>query len=582
MSDNFDDGDFANNPNWVGDITSFNVENNQLHSNGPQASSKIYLSTLNSMMDSTEWSFLVNMMFAPSSINFVRIYIVANDSNLNTATDAYYVEIGQSNQDSIKFFKKQGGISSLLFTGSSSFANGITALTVRLKITRNVNSLWKIFSDITGGINFVPEGNAFTDNTIVSTAFFGFYCQYATALRYNMYYFDDVYIGNIIADTTRPVVGSVMATSTNTLDVMFSEEVDAATSQDILNYSADRGLGNPLSAIKDVGNNSLVHLQFAQLFPENGISYLTIRNVSDISGNIMLPVSFPFAYPLEAAPNDVVINEVLFNPKDDGEDFVEIYNRSQKNIDLTKFSIATYDLATDKLKSMYTVVNEYKTLFPGEYLVLTKDPDNIKQQFYTEAPLNFIKMTSMPSFNNDKGIVVIALPDSTVIDRFDYNESMQFPLLVNVEGVSLERISPDHASQDQQNWHSAAQSVGFATPAYKNSQYSTFLYLEDPITIVPEIFSPDNDGYNDVLNISYQFATPGYTANVVIYDAKGRLIKTLLKNELLGTNGGFAWNGIDENNQKALIGIYVIYIEVFDTKGNIKHYKKTAVLGGRF
>ena len=124
--------------------------------------------------------------------------------------------------------------------------------------------------------------------------------------------------------------------------------------------------------------------------------------------------------------------------------------------------------------------------------------------------------------------------------------------------------------------------MGFGTPTYKNSQYSSFLYLEDPITILPEIFSPDNDGYNDVLNINYQFSVSGYIANVVIFDAKGRLIKTLIKNEMVGTKGGFIWDGIDENNQKALIGIYVVYIEVFDAIGNVKSYKKTAVLGGKF
>ena len=231
---------------------------------------------------------------------------------------------------------------------------------------------------------------------------------------------------------------------------------------------------------------------------------------------------------------------------------------------------------------MYVVSSDYKILFAGEYFVLTRDPDKVKQQFYAEAPLNFVKMVSMPSFNNDMGVVVLTLPDSTIIDRFDYNEAMQFPLLVSVEGVSLERVSSEKSSQDKQNWHSAAQSVGFGTPTYKNSQYSTFLYLEDPITILPEIFSPDNDGYNDILSITYQFSTPGYTANVVIYDTKGRLIKTLIKSELLGTKGSFSWNGIDENNQKANIGIYIVYVEIFDTSGNVKSYKKTAVLGGKF
>lgn len=578
--DNFNDGDFTNNPVWVGEVTSFNIENSQLHSNGsPTKEDTIYLSTQNTKMDSTEWSFLIDLKFNPTNTTFVRVYLVANQSDLSLVTDAYYIHIGQTNSDTLKFYKEVNNISTLLFTGSKAFAGNVKT---RIKVIRDNAGNWSIFSDNTGGYNYVSEGNAFIDNSIISSSYFGFYCQYSTVSRYNMYYFDDVYIGAIIADTTKPIITSVMAKSINTLDVFFNEEVNVSTSQDVLNYLADNNLGNPVSAIKDAVNNTLVHLQFAQDFPMNGISHILIRNVEDISGNIILPVSFPFAFPVEAQPNDVIINEVLFNPKDDGEDYVEIYNQSQKNIDLTKLMIATYDLTTNKLKSMYKVSNEYKILFARDYLVLTKNPDKVKQQFYTEAPLNFVKMTSLPSFNNDMGIVVLAKLDSTIIDRFDYNEEMQFPLLVTVEGVSLERVSFEKPSQDKQNWHSAAQSVGFGTPTYKNSQYSTFLYLEDPITISPEIFSPDNDGYNDILNIAYQFSTPDYTANVVIYDAKGRLIKTLIKNELLGTKGNFYWDGIDENNQKAIIGIYIVYVEVFDTFGNVKNYKKTAVLGGKF
>lgn len=580
--DNFNDGDFTNNPVWMGDIMSFNVESSQLHSNGSSTTSDtIYLSTSNTMIDSTEWNFLIDLKFAPSSINYVRAYLVASDSNLITTPNAYYIQI-QGTQGAVNFYKKQAGISTLLFTGSTSFSASISEMKIRLKVCRKNNGIWNFYSDKTGGYNFVSEGNALIENSIINTSYFGFYCKYSTSSRYNKYYFDDVFIGNIIADTSKPIVTSVMAKSINTLDVLFNEEVDVSTSQDVLNYLADNGIGNPDSAFTDISNNTLVHLRFTQDFPMSGINHLNISNITDISGNVIDPVSFPFAFPVEAQPNDVIINEVLFNPKDDGEDYVEIYNQSQKNIDLTKLMIATYDLTTNKLKSMYKVSNEYKILFAGDYLVLTKNPDKVKQQFYTEAPLNFVKMTSLPSFNNDMGIVVLAKLDSTIIDRFDYNEEMQFPLLVTVEGVSLERVSFEKPSQDKQNWHSAAQSVGFGTPTYKNSQYSTFLYLEDPITISPEIFSPDNDGYNDILNIAYQFSTPDYTANVVIYDAKGRLIKTLIKNELLGTKGSFNWDGIDENNQKAIIGIYIVYVEVFDTFGNVKNYKKTAVLGGKF
>lgn len=580
--DNFNDGDFTANPAWFGDMNSFNIENNQLHSNGPQSSSKIYLSTPNTMIDSTEWSFLIDLKFAPSSTNLVRIYLISSDTILYNATNAYYIEIGQSNQDSIKLFKKQNSITTLLFTGNTSFGTTITELKVRLKITRSSNGIWNIYSDKTGGTNFVSEGNTFADNSISSTSYFGVYCQYATSSRYNMYYFDDVYVGKIIPDTTKPFVSSLMVKSINSLDVLFSEVVDAISSQNIANYLVNNGIGNPVTVTKDTVNSSLIHLTFAQNFPLSGICQISIYNIVDLQGNIITPIAIPFAFNTNPHTNDILINEILFNPKDDGVDFVEIYNRSPKNIDLSKLYISGFDINTNKLKSMYLISSESKSLVSGDFLVMTTNPEKLKSQYLTEFPDKIIKLNAMPAFNNDMGIVVLSLIDSTVIDRFDYSETMHLPILTSVEGVSLERINSEKATQDKQNWHSAAQSVGFATPTYKNSQYSGFLYLENPITITPEIFSPDNDAYNDVLNINYQFDTPGYIANVIVYDSKGRFIKQLAKNELLATKGGFIWDGIDESNQKAIIGIYIIYIEVFDIKGNKKDFKKTAVLAGKF
>lgn len=355
---------------------------------------------------------------------------------------------------------------------------------------------------------------------------------------------------------------------------------------DLLNpqaYQISNNLNISNIIIPDIELNSVI-LQFNDSIQNQLVYTLSIKDsISDCAGNIIQTNSiYKFAFPSIPEVNNIVINEILFNPKDDGVDFVEIYNRSDKNIDLTKLYIASYDLNTNRLKSMYPLSIDCGTLFSKDYLVLTTNPEKVKQQYFTENPLKFNKMTSMPSFNNDMGIVVISMIDSTIIDRFDYNESMHFPLLSTVEGVSLERISSEKQAQDKQNWHSAAQSIGFATPTYQNSQYSNFLYLEDPITISPEIFSPDNDGYNDVLKINYQFGTSGYVANVQIFDSKGKLMKTLVRNELLGTKGNFIWDGIDESNQKAIIGIYIVYIEVFDMNGNTKSYKKTAVLGGKF
>ena len=114
-----------------------------------------------------------------------------------------------------------------------------------------------------------------------------------------------------------------------------------------------------------------------------------------------------------------------------------------------------------------------------------------------------------------------------------------------------------------------------------NSQYSDVTSDGSAINIDPEIFSPDNDGTNDVTNITYHFDQPGFTANVEVFDDRGRLMTHLVKNELLGTDGTWSWNGITDKNEKARIGIYIIYMEAFDLKGDVKQYRKTCVLAAK-
>jgi flagellar hook assembly protein FlgD len=149
------------------------------------------------------------------------------------------------------------------------------------------------------------------------------------------------------------------------------------------------------------------------------------------------------------------------------------------------------------------------------------------------------------------------------------------------DGVSLERIDFDKPTQDKNNWHSAASTEGFATPTYKNSQFSETGISEDQINVTPEVFTPDNDGDKDFTFINYKFSETGYTINIRIYDANGREIRNLVRNELLGSEGKFQWDGIDNDNQKARIGIYIVYIEVFNLNGKVKKVKKQVVLGAK-
>ena len=187
----------------------------------------------------------------------------------------------------------------------------------------------------------------------------------------------------------------------------------------------------------------------------------------------------------------------------------------------------------------------------------------------------------MPSFNDDKGDAIILNAQGNITDELKYDEKWHFKLIENREGVALERIDYNASTQSQDNWHSAATSVGYGTPTYKNSQYRLDLQVQGEITVTPEIVSPDNDGMDDFATIDYSFPSPGYVANITIFDANGRAIRYLQRNALCGIKGNFRWDGLGEKFQKLPVGIYIIYTEVFNLKGKKKQFKNTIVLARR-
>ncbi len=277
-------------------------------------------------------------------------------------------------------------------------------------------------------------------------------------------------------------------------------------------------------------------------------------------------------------PGDILVNEVLFNPRAEGVDFVEVYNNSGKVLDLANLSIAT--VKKDSLTSIKAVSPTAYPFSPGSYLVLTTDPDNIRKEYFTENPDAFLKMASMPAFNNDAGTVVL-LADSIRIDQFDYNEKMHFPLIKNPDGVSLERVSFNRPANEAGNFRSAAGVVGYATPGYKNSQFAEEIPSEEEIFLNSKTFSPDNDGFEDALMINYKFPQAGQVANITIYNDKGVLIKRLAKNISLAAEGVISWDGLNEDSIKPPVGIYILYIELFDTNGSVKRYRRPCVLAAK-
>jgi hypothetical protein len=53
------------------------------------------------------------------------------------------------------------------------------------------------------------------------------------------------------------------------------------------------------------------------------------------------------------------------------------------------------------------------------------------------------------------------------------------------------------------------------------------------------------------------------------------MLRYLVKNNLLGLQGSWTWEGLNEQGRKVPTGSYIIYTQLFDLKGNKKEFKHT-------
>lgn len=387
------------------------------------------------------------------------------------------------------------------------------------------------------------------------------------------------------ADVTEPRVLRATVLADDTIAVYFTESMDSVDLSDLQIYSVDHGVGAPLYVRPVEPDYKQVILGFAQNFSPVTIYTLTVDNtISDCAGNNLgNNNTCRFAIPSLASAEDIVINELLYNPSDDGVDFVELYNNSTRTIDLQTLRLANRDETdTSDVKNVCEIAPDGYLLFPESFVLLSTDGNKVLEQYFSPTPDVFLDMDDFPSLPNDNGNVLLMDQWMNTIDYFEYDDNMQFPLLNITDGVSLERINYTCVTNNADNWHSAAASVGYGTPGYKNSQYMEEQGTTDEFTLSSTILSPDNDGYQDFLQINYNLPEPNYTANIFIYDAKGRKIRRLLQNELLGTNGYFIWDGLNEANERIRPGVYIIFVEYFDLNGNVKHEKKNVIVAYKY
>jgi hypothetical protein len=280
-------------------------------------------------------------------------------------------------------------------------------------------------------------------------------------------------------------------------------------------------------------------------------------------------------------PRSLIINEIMYDPLDGQNEWFELYNRGSQPVDLAHWTFN--DRATSSGVNSFVISDSAMTVLSGGFAVVAAESSmcNIFPDLRSPHPdisLSILNRSGGFSFNKEGDAIVLKDLTGQTIDSVAYLPCWHHPDVVDTRGRSLERINPNVGTNDPRNWSTCTNVVG-GTPGKINSVMTISPVSNSAISISPNPFSPDGDGFEDYCIIHYNLPMPASTLNVKIYDIKGRCIRTLANCEFIGAKGEIIWDGFDESRQRARIGVYVVYLEATDrSSGRVERAKAVAVV----
>lgn len=587
-SDDFSDGDFTNNPTWSGMTENFIVNaEKQLQSNA-SAAAKSYLFTPSEAFDDAVWEFWVRINYNPSGSNYAMVYIIADRADISGDVNGYYVQIGNTT-DEISLYRQQGNTRTKIIDGTDKIVD-TNPVIVNVRVTRTKDGTFSLFrkrqsdNEIFNDVDFVQEGTSQNDTIVKGCRFFGVYVSNSSATG-KLYFFDDISVkGDKFIDVVPPEWTDLRIVEPNKMVLTFSEPVDVSSAI----FQVDNGVGNP-DNIAISPDEQTVTLTFNHTFEKRKIYSVDVEGVKDFSSNVLKNTNRRIGVIEPISDGDIVINEILFDNPDFAPEYFEVYNNSPKTLDMSNLFFATRNTA-----GKFSTNSNFPAksiLLPYGYMALTSDVISLRTGFAVPDTANIVQTERWSALNNTEASFLIGYlssknpdeNDTIILDEVRYNVKWHHSLIRNPKGVSLERINPAMASQSASSWHSASADVNYGTPGYKNSQFREM----EPTTLPkdknwfypdPEVFTPDNDGRDDVSFICYKTDAVGFTANVIIFNAVGVQVAQLASNQILGTEGYLVWDGKTDRGINVNPGIYVLYVELINADSGVKKIEKMPIV----
>jgi len=273
--------------------------------------------------------------------------------------------------------------------------------------------------------------------------------------------------------------------------------------------------------------------------------------------------------------NAVAINEIMFDPDIDNSEFVEFYNQAGEDVNIGGWRI-------EDQKGNFSKICETNFFMPANsFFVLFADSIGAaKYNLYGNLSVKVLNCGDL-GLTNTGELILLRDAKGRIIDSVWYSEKWHNRNYVVTKNRSLERINPKIDGNNNYNWSSSTDFSG-ATPGKRNSIFTeTSCNEQAKIWVSPNPFSPDGDGFEDFTIINYKLSRSVSQVRIKVFDSRGRLIRTLLNNQAVGSNNSVIFNGLEDNGSPLRIGIYIIFLEAIDEASATTEILKTAIVVAR-
>ena len=373
---------------------------------------------------------------------------------------------------------------------------------------------------------------------------------------------NSVYKSKSIVDELN--INQCIGVTDKSLLLQFNNGMDSAALSNPINYTIANTAIQIQSAKTTGPLFNEVMLTLTSSLNANTIYKLRLNNLQSCKREKSFAGEIETGLLKDPLPNDIIINEILFNPPADGKDFIELLNNTNSIININDLYLSSFN-QLGALKTSYKIGEGFFNLFPKDYVIITEDTAFVKKYWPSSFHKKMIQLKTLPSLPDDNGNIAVLDKQGKQIDKMVYSDNMHYPFLHDVSGVSLERIESNGLSDERSNWHSASSSSNYATPTQENSQHKKTISTNSSFTPSSHVITPNNDGVEDIFQLQYKLSEAGYMCSVYLFGLNGNMIMKIIDNQLLGTSGSILWNGL-KGTSLLPSGIYVIYVEATHLK----------------